>query len=273
MALAKGRKPHLGIMGMTICMLLAIVPAALGFMLANAYADELRDAAEDVVLDQSPSMDRVDDAQDAQQPQAPSAASSAESLQGSSGFSNASSSDGVPETDSRDDGQDNVGVGQGGQEDEQLGDGEPESAETPGTQPVGVSTPESSASDSSDVAASSQGVGAYDEDGARNPDAAGAIQGSAGEAESEDDVVAKLTAQRGSDAQGVTGETAARGADSQPSVEQSSGMPAQRTVATSGVTSTDDAPGAGSLPSRFDLREEGVVSPVKLQSPWGTCWA
>ena len=31
--------------------------------------------------------------------------------------------------------------------------------------------------------------------------------------------------------------------------------------------------GEGSLPARFDLREKGVVSPVKNQEPWGTCWA
>lgn len=27
------------------------------------------------------------------------------------------------------------------------------------------------------------------------------------------------------------------------------------------------------LPSRYDLRDEGVVTPVKSQSPWGTCWS
>lgn len=37
-------------------------------------------------------------------------------------------------------------------------------------------------------------------------------------------------------------------------------------------------PAEGSLtasehPSRFDLRDLGRVTPVKLQSPWGTCWA
>ena len=26
------------------------------------------------------------------------------------------------------------------------------------------------------------------------------------------------------------------------------------------------------LPASYDLRDEGVVTPVKLQSPWGTCW-
>ena len=27
------------------------------------------------------------------------------------------------------------------------------------------------------------------------------------------------------------------------------------------------------LPQKFDLRERGVVSPVKNQNPWGACWA
>ena len=26
------------------------------------------------------------------------------------------------------------------------------------------------------------------------------------------------------------------------------------------------------LPSRYDMREKGVVTPVKLQYPWGSCW-
>ena len=26
------------------------------------------------------------------------------------------------------------------------------------------------------------------------------------------------------------------------------------------------------LPSRYDLRDLGVVTPVKFQNPWGTCW-
>ena len=29
----------------------------------------------------------------------------------------------------------------------------------------------------------------------------------------------------------------------------------------------------GELPARFDLRERGVVTPVKIQDPWATCWA
>ena len=29
----------------------------------------------------------------------------------------------------------------------------------------------------------------------------------------------------------------------------------------------------GDLPARFDLRERGVVTPVKTQNPWATCWA
>lgn len=29
----------------------------------------------------------------------------------------------------------------------------------------------------------------------------------------------------------------------------------------------------GELPSKFDLRDRGVVTPVKLQEPWGDCWS
>ena len=29
----------------------------------------------------------------------------------------------------------------------------------------------------------------------------------------------------------------------------------------------------GELPARFDLRERGVVTPVKMRDPWATCWA
>ena len=29
----------------------------------------------------------------------------------------------------------------------------------------------------------------------------------------------------------------------------------------------------GEYPSRFDLRDQGRVTPVKVQDPWGTCWA
>ena len=29
----------------------------------------------------------------------------------------------------------------------------------------------------------------------------------------------------------------------------------------------------GTFPEKFDLRDRGVVTPVKLQNPWGTCWA
>ena len=28
-----------------------------------------------------------------------------------------------------------------------------------------------------------------------------------------------------------------------------------------------------SIPEKYDLRDEGVVTPVKLQNPWGSCWA
>ena len=35
----------------------------------------------------------------------------------------------------------------------------------------------------------------------------------------------------------------------------------------------DTMAAAGEFPSRFDLRDLGLVTPVKLQDPWGTCWA
>ena len=27
------------------------------------------------------------------------------------------------------------------------------------------------------------------------------------------------------------------------------------------------------LPAKYDLRDEGLVTPPKLQNPWGSCWA
>ena len=39
------------------------------------------------------------------------------------------------------------------------------------------------------------------------------------------------------------------------------------------VSAGDALTAAGEFPSRFDLRDLGRVTPVKLQSPWGTCWA
>ena len=32
-------------------------------------------------------------------------------------------------------------------------------------------------------------------------------------------------------------------------------------------------PGLRAFPERFDLREHGLVTPVKSQNPWGTCWS
>ena len=31
--------------------------------------------------------------------------------------------------------------------------------------------------------------------------------------------------------------------------------------------------GGDEFPVRFDLREYGVVTPVKFQNPWSTCWS
>ncbi|MCR5088787.1 MAG: hypothetical protein K6C08_04645 [Oscillospiraceae bacterium] len=36
---------------------------------------------------------------------------------------------------------------------------------------------------------------------------------------------------------------------------------------------TSHVPAGDTLPERFDLRERGVVTSVKDQTPWGTCWA
>lgn len=33
------------------------------------------------------------------------------------------------------------------------------------------------------------------------------------------------------------------------------------------------APTQAELPARYDMREKGLVTPVKRQNPWGTCWA
>ena len=39
------------------------------------------------------------------------------------------------------------------------------------------------------------------------------------------------------------------------------------------VSAGDSPTAAGELPSKFDLRNLGVVTPMKSQYPWGTCWA
>ncbi len=39
------------------------------------------------------------------------------------------------------------------------------------------------------------------------------------------------------------------------------------------VCAEEAAPESEPLPAKFDLRERGVVTPVKQQSPWGTCWS
>ena len=38
-------------------------------------------------------------------------------------------------------------------------------------------------------------------------------------------------------------------------------------------TDIDSLPVEGEFPSKFDLRNEGLVTSVKDQSPWGTCWS
>lgn len=35
---------------------------------------------------------------------------------------------------------------------------------------------------------------------------------------------------------------------------------------------TEPAIACSALPSSYDVRDEGVVRPVKRQNPWGTCW-
>ncbi|MBR4807474.1 MAG: hypothetical protein IKZ65_03185, partial [Lachnospiraceae bacterium] len=52
---------------------------------------------------------------------------------------------------------------------------------------------------------------------------------------------------------------------------------ANNVPATTGVSSTasvaSSAGTQGEFPAKYDLREKGVVTPVKLQNPWGSCWA
>ena len=48
----------------------------------------------------------------------------------------------------------------------------------------------------------------------------------------------------------------------------------QPAVAESSVDKTDThVSGESDFPVRFDLREYGVVTPVKYQNPWGSCWS
>ena len=35
---------------------------------------------------------------------------------------------------------------------------------------------------------------------------------------------------------------------------------------------SDDATSSSDLPKTYDLRDQGIVTPVKYQNPWGTCW-
>jgi hypothetical protein len=40
-----------------------------------------------------------------------------------------------------------------------------------------------------------------------------------------------------------------------------------------GDTQAQDATTQAELPAKYDMREKGLVTPVKRQNPWGTCWA
>ena len=40
-----------------------------------------------------------------------------------------------------------------------------------------------------------------------------------------------------------------------------------------GLAEVREYPTGGKMPSRYDMRDDGIVTPVKLQYPWGTCWA
>lgn len=42
--------------------------------------------------------------------------------------------------------------------------------------------------------------------------------------------------------------------------------------AAAGARAANAALSDDGLPESFDLRDRGVVTPVKLQNPWGTCW-
>lgn len=56
-----------------------------------------------------------------------------------------------------------------------------------------------------------------------------------------------------------------------PALAETAPEPAARGTVLSTLAVQDQA--AEPLPERFDLRDKGVVSPVKNQLPWGTCWS
>ena len=48
---------------------------------------------------------------------------------------------------------------------------------------------------------------------------------------------------------------------------------AQTTTTTTTEGTTPQEYAKEELPSKYDMREKGLVTPVKRQNPWGTCWA
>lgn len=67
---------------------------------------------------------------------------------------------------------------------------------------------------------------------------------------------------------------AAPGTDSTSAIAQSvAESNASDPFAWTTLASADSLRASADLPAKFDLREQGVVTPVKLQNPWSSCWA